>query len=1568
MAEERRLSDEIISVAQTAKQSGGSMKKAEESFPPPKRTQRCCGGKQDEGETQQELKGELDMDDHQIIITELLKRLNPGAKSYVNVKFDVAEDLVADANSPFMIDQATIQGLSVETAEKHYEEFGPNELTPPKTKSECEKFLEHIFDFFSILLWIGSILCFIAFGLPEGRTADNLALAIVLAAVVIITGVFGYLQDQKASNLMESFKNMMPKNCTVIRAGGDAVLDAKNLVPGDIVKIKYGEQIPADVRIIWASDDMSVDNSSLTGEPEAIRKTNKFTDENPLETSNLAFFGTTCPKGQAIAVVIKTGDKTVMGRIARLTTSTDTSETPINVEIEFFVTIISVIAITLGVVFFCLGIGILGPEKWATMIAFMIGIIVANVPEGLLITVTVCLTLTANRMASNSVIVKNLKGVETLGSTTCICSDKTGTLTQNIMTVQNLCFNGKIYNANCGVLKDNIDRSTLTYNRMIRIANVCNTAKFDKNSKVDATGKAVPFEITETLADGSTQTKINWNCIGDATESSLIKFIQALDDEDTDVDTMRARFPQLGAIPFNSANKYMVSVNEVDNSDSPLVTMKGAPERVLARCDRVMIDGKIVPLEGEVLEQIVSMQQQCSADGLRVLGFAELELDPEKFPKGFKYETENVNFPVGNDPENPRNTRESTEKLVFIGLYAIIDPPRPQVKAAVGKCKAAGIRVIMVTGDHPATAKAIAKQVGIIWGDTQRGGAVDGPATQEDYEKWNAIRGLTEENPINEDGDRWFDPRLAPAIVVPGWEINAEFSDYWTIGEDGENKSYVISPEKWDDILGHTQIVFARTSPQQKLIIVENCQLRGEIVAVTGDGVNDAPALKKADIGVAMGITGSDVSQQAADMILMDDNFASIVAGIEEGRLIFDNLKKSIAYTLSSNIPEIIPFLLYITIAIPQALSTILILFVDLGTDMVPAISMAWENAENDIMLRPPRDAKRDRLVTKKLIFFAYLQIGVIQALAGLFTFFVVLHDYGYPVHMLYGIAEHDNFGARTMYCKNNADNLVKYVTLNFDPELMQESEMSDVWTPDHFLWYDTVKLSGSRFGDRRMSCTFPGRTIRGPAAWNDAPNAKTANYCSGDTVEDCFDPANRDTYYNADNELYTAGEFVEGYEDQINLINSGYVPYTPWRGKNSPFWDNSWLSRDIYGADSNQYPLQVGGYVPGLGRTYGVANRVSGECSSGTCDEKYTNFDQGFTLGAAIYFQYQSLPRYYASIPVVQASTGTIPYSNADLDGTGTSCGYPQPGAPEPVSCTQEHAQSYMSDYLYFEDRASVTFDTAGTGEFGNGNYTIDLSDGLNVEYMNRRDRYGLSSNTFDMAKKWYGCTDTTYECEVDNSLEGTGCNPACILLQRGYSHANVQFSLESFYGQGFTNLDWSNYRDLGCDLTNAYEKQLSATPVTGGLQSTDFCMFNRAGKEFNVASRMVQREALAHAQSAYFVSIVIVQWADLLICKTRMNSIREQGMLNFFMNFGLIFETICAVILCYTPGLNTGIGFRPIRFLHWFPGIPYSFLIFAYDECRKFLMRRTSYSQTNAVTGQRVRVAGWLERNSYY
>merc|ERR1711953_1635223 len=846
-----------------------------------------------------ELKQELEIDVHKVDVDVLCKRFN------TNVE----------------------QGLTDAAAAAGLAQYGKNELTPPPTTPEWVKFCQCLFSGFACLLWLGAVLCFLAYGIQasayEEPPDDNLYLGVVLSAVVTVTGIFSYYQESKSAKIMEGFKNLVPQYALVRRNNGEKLtIPADTLTLGDIVEIKFGDRCPADLRVLEARG-FKVDNSSLTGESEPQARGPEFTHENPLETKNLAFFSTNAVEGTAVGMVVNIGDNTVMGRIAGLASGLEGGQTPIAKEIAHFIHIITGVAVFLGVTFFIIAF-ILG-YNWLDAVIFFIGIIVANVPEGLLATVTVCLTLTAKRMASKNCLVKNLEAVETLGSTSCICSDKTGTLTQNRMTVAHMWFDNKIQEADTSEDQSGsgFDKNAPGWKTLERVACLCNRAEFKGGQN------EIPILKRE----------VN----GDASEAAILKCTEL---SKGNVMDYRARNKKVCEIPFNSTNKFQVSIHEQeDKSDSRyLLVMKGAPERILQRCSSIIIDGTERPMTQEWKDAFESAYMELGGLGERVLGFCDFLLPEDKYPKGYPFDPDEENFPL--------------DGLRFVGLMSMIDPPRAAVPDAVVKCRSAGIKVIMVTGDHPITAKAIARSVGII---------SDGQETVEDIAARKNI-------PVEE-----VNPREARAAVIHGGEIKD------------------LSEKALDEVLMyHSEIVFARTSPQQKLIIVEGCQRMGAIVAVTGDGVNDSPALKKADIGVAMGIAGSDVSKQAADMILLDDNFASIVTGVEEGRLIFDNLKKSIAYPLTSNIPEITPFLVFMCFSVPLPLGTVTILCIDLGTDLLPAISLAYEQAESDIMKRNPRNKFTDKLVNERLISMAYGQIGMIQALAGFVCYFVILMQNGF--------------------------------------------------------------------------------------------------------------------------------------------------------------------------------------------------------------------------------------------------------------------------------------------------------------------------------------------------------------------------------------------------------------------------------------------------------------------------------------------------------------------------------------------------------------------------------------------
>merc|ERR1712227_1185788 len=670
-------------------------------------------------------------------------------------------------------------GLTTKQAEAGIEQYGLNQLTPPPTTPEWVKFCQNLFSGFACLLWLGAILCFLAYGIQatayEEPPDDNLYLGVVLTAVVTVTGIFSYYQESKSAAIMESFKNLVPQYALCRRNGEKVTVPASELTLGDIVEVKFGDRIPADIRVLEARQ-FKVDNSSLTGESEPQLRTPEFTHENPLETRNIGFFSTNAVEGTAVGMVVNIGDNTVMGRIAGLASGLASDETPIAKEIAHFIHIITGVAVFLGVTFFIIAF-ILG-YNWLDAVIFLIGIIVANVPEGLLATVTVCLTLTAKRMASKNCLVKNLEAVETLGSTSTICSDKTGTLTQNRMTVAHMWFDNKIQEADTSEdqsrSKGSDWKESSGWKTLERVAMLCNRAEFKGGQ------------------DGVAILKREVN--GDASEAAILKCTELSHGTVMDY---RAKNKKVCEIPFNSTNKFQVSIHETEdkNDNRYLLVMKGAPERILDRCSTIVIDGRELPMTEEWKNAFNSAYMHLGGLGERVLGFCDYMLPADKYPAGSPFDAEDVNFPL--------------EGLRFVGLMSMIDPPRAAVPDAVAKCRSAGIKVIMVTGDHPITAKAIAKNVGIISADTY---------TVEDI----AARKNIDVN-----------PRDARACVVHGGEIKE------------------MSEKQIDEILMyHTEIVFARTSPQQKLIIVEGCQRMGAIVAVTGDGVNDSPALKKADIGV----------------------------------------------------------------------------------------------------------------------------------------------------------------------------------------------------------------------------------------------------------------------------------------------------------------------------------------------------------------------------------------------------------------------------------------------------------------------------------------------------------------------------------------------------------------------------------------------------------------------------------------------------------------------------------------------------------------------------------------------
>jgi len=893
------------------------------------------------------------------------------------------------------------RGLSGERAAELLQLNGKNELAPPKQTPEIIKFLRNFLDPLSLLLTLAAILS-IAVSYPiDTSNTLNLYLGIVLIVLILFDATFAYVQEGKASDVMKSFKKMMSPQARVIRDGQVQSVNATDLVVGDLLMVSGGDVIPADMRLVW-TQDCKVETSSLTGESLPITCSLSSGGAEKIEQAkNICFNSSKCLEGECLGVVFATGNDTLIGTIASLAGTTTGEMTPLQREIHIFVQWITVAGLTLGTIFFIISGARQGDWLYAFTNVFIV-VLIANVPQGLHITVISQLTVMAKRMAERRVFVKELKSVETLGSITVIATDKTGTLTQNKMSVANMWFDGHTFSAasimqNYPVIHstrkkqasvegsdgDGSESPHATLNMLERIAVICSKTRFaDERVLNEAearqleqwqslqtldtmmtiggvrsqfptiagrldpnlTMRSGKSKLLESLADVVMDDEKR-EVIGDASETALFNFVR----QRRSIELMRYHYPTVYAIPFNSRNKYAITIMRAhavpgESADKRVLLMKGAPEVVVSRCSHYMHRGQVKPIDARFTEEFDAAYRSFGSRGERVLGFAMLNLPADKFGPKF-------------DGEYAKNSDViPTSGLVFVGLTSLVDPPKASVPQAVSDCHQAGIKVIMVTGDHPLTASAIARQVNIFQ---------PGCLTRDELA---TLHDCAAEEVPDEDVD---------CIVVRGPDLDS------------------FSEEDWEYTLNKQNIVFARTTPQQKLQIVEHLQAMGHIVAVTGDGVNDSPALKRANLGAAMGINGSDVARDAADVIIMDDDFSSIVVGVRMGRTIFDNISKTIAYTITHTSPELIPALIAIALGFPIALSAIMLLTIDLFTELAPAISLAYEPSEADVMSRPPRNAKTDRLASWQLISYSFLQAGLIECISAYIGFFLVFEYYG---------------------------------------------------------------------------------------------------------------------------------------------------------------------------------------------------------------------------------------------------------------------------------------------------------------------------------------------------------------------------------------------------------------------------------------------------------------------------------------------------------------------------------------------------------------------------------------------
>jgi magnesium-transporting ATPase (P-type) len=777
------------------------------------------------------------------------------------------------------------RGLDSAEASRRLARVGPNEIRRRRGPRLLRRLLAQFTHLMAGLLWAAAGIAWFA-GLGE--------LAVAIVAVNLVNGAFSFWQEYRAERATAALTRLIPLQARVVRDGVERSVPAEELVPGDLLLLAEGDRISADARLL-ESASLQVDESLLTGESEPVAK-------DPAAAPDL-HAGTSVASGHGTALVVETGMRTRLGQVAHLTEAVQEVPSPLQLEMAHVTRTVTLVAVGFGLAFG--GLALLAtPMAREQAFVFALGMIVAFVPEGLLPTVTMALALGVQRMARRRALVKRLSAVETLGCTTVICTDKTGTLTRNQMTVRAIWLAGGERAVSGGGLEPggaiegppDEDRQ-----RLLLAAAACGNARLAE----DAEGRL--------------------RALGDPTEAALLVLAAK---GGVTREAAEARLPRVGELAFDASRRRMTTLHRVPGGG--LAFTKGAPEALLLRCRWLRSGGALVPFDAERREQTRAWIEAHARQGHRVLALAQRTL-----------------------PEEAARGAEGVERdLELLGLAALLDPPRPDAAEAVARCRSAGIRVVMITGDHALTAERIGRDVGLWSGE--------------------------------------------PPRIVEGPELEA------------------MSEDELCEALAR-EVLFARASPEHKLRVVRSLQAAGHVVAVTGDGVNDAPALEQADIGVAMGASGTDVAREAADIVLADDHFASIVNAVEEGRAVYANIRRFTTYIFTSNAPEAVPFLVHAFSGgrVPLALGIMQILAVDLGTDLVPALALGAEPAEPGVMERPPR-RRGEHLISGRLLLRAYGWLGPIQAAAAMAGFFVTWSAAGFAGRWLELPAEGEAYRAAT--------------------------------------------------------------------------------------------------------------------------------------------------------------------------------------------------------------------------------------------------------------------------------------------------------------------------------------------------------------------------------------------------------------------------------------------------------------------------------------------------------------------------------------------------------------------------
>lgn len=906
-------------------------------------------------------------------------------------------------------------GLDDEAAGRRLERNGKN-VFAKKRNTYYKKLLRYVFGDFCSILWIGVIIFFISWK-PLGNPpqAYNLALAIVVLIVIFFQALFAAFQDWSTQRVMNSIMSFMPENATVVRGGEPKTVPSSDLVVGDIVQLSLGQKVPADMRLIECSSDLKFDRSILTGEAEEVAGAVDCGDEsNFIEARNVALLGTYVCHGTAKGVVVLTGSRTVMGRINKFTTDTADTQTNLQREIVRFVKIIIALTVTLVLIMLITWLAWLRVDHFdflntVAILTDLMSLVVAFIPEGMPIAVAFTLSLVARRMRDAKVLPKSLSVVETLGCVNVICSDKTGTLTENRMSVVSTAFVGHalpvdmLVHKSAGMENDDQAAAEHTFHRCMTL---CNDAAFESVGDDDVSNEGDEKHNHTSIKNRKVQ--------GNATDVAVLRLAATIPGFET-VQRMNER---VFTLPFNSKNKFMLTVTQssdrkdVSNVEAPYDLMvKGAPDVLLPRCNACLTpSGSTQPLTEEAKRQLVSQQEAWSRDGQRVIMLARRDFGTSAIPNTTPFEDEAV--------------MASQSDLIVIGILGILDPPRAEIRQTVADCRRSGARFFMVTGDFGLTAAAIAKQCGIY------SGSVEPDRVAQFAEKGYLPRQSNVGNETSSTTDVEKGVQFGQGADEP---ISGEVINSSLLIEGSEMNN--LTEPQWNIICRYDEIVFARTTPEQKLSIVNNLRQRGFVVAVTGDGVNDAPALKAADVGIAM-VGGSDVAIEAADLVLMG-SFASIVDGIRLGRLVFQNLQKVISYLLpAGSWSEDWPVILNVFFGCPLPLSSFLMIIICCFTDLFCCLTLIMEQEEYDLLTLPPRDPRKDHLINAKVYGQSYLFIGVLETLtAHSMFFFYIYKAAGIPINkMFFAFAKYsDGYYGHTQAELNNFLNIgqcVYFVTL----------------------------------------------------------------------------------------------------------------------------------------------------------------------------------------------------------------------------------------------------------------------------------------------------------------------------------------------------------------------------------------------------------------------------------------------------------------------------------------------------------------------------------------------------------